>query len=216
MKKITLLVLLIFTSLVFSACSISSNSKTTSSSNSDLKTSKSDTSSSDQCKKEDVTIEGYGEKGKKLANCFVEYPGEPSREDKSYYVVEDVCGQFTKEFVERTLEKTIVKIKPPDKDTLYNCSYYYNDNDYVMLVFEYLSIANQKTGQESMGRTTVEDITIPMRNMVVYEGEVINTIYLVLGDEKFISIKRNNESNLSSEALLKFATNLAEGIKNYK
>ena len=35
------------------------------------------------CKEESVAITGYGDKGKRLKNCFVEYPGEPSRQDKS-------------------------------------------------------------------------------------------------------------------------------------
>ena len=34
------------------------------------------------CEKENVSIEGYGEPGKRLKNCFVEYPGEPSRRTK--------------------------------------------------------------------------------------------------------------------------------------
>lgn len=165
-----------------------------------------------------VEIEGYGDPGKRLANCFVEYPGEPSREDKSYYVVEDVCGQFTKEFVQNALEKSVIKTIPPEREGLYNCSYVIDDKDnYVMLVFEYLSIENQKKGQEMMGRKTEESERIPMRNLVVtQEDGAINTIYLVLGDEKFISIKRSEGVGLTNEELLNFASKIASEIKDYK
>jgi hypothetical protein len=170
------------------------------------------------CKSEAVIIEGYGDKGRRLTNCFVEYPGEPTREDKSYYVVEDICGQFTKEFVGNALGKTITRVKPETISGLYNCTYFLGDTEeYVMLVFEYLKAENQKLAHESMGRKVVAESVIPMRNYVVYqENGLINTIYLILGDNKFISIERSSGSNLTTEQLLSFAANLAKGIKNYK
>ena len=170
-----------------------------------------------KCQTGEVSLENYGDKGKRLSNCFVEYPGEPTRQDKSYYVVEDICGQFTSEFVENVLGKPIIRTEPPKLNSLYNCSYYLNDQEYVMLVLDYLSIDNQKKGQEMMGRTTKEDPRIPMRNMVVYQEDgVINTIYLVFGDEKFISIERSGGSGLSAEELINFAANIAKEIKDYK
>jgi len=171
-----------------------------------------------KCKPEDVTIEGYGDKGKRLPNCFVEYPGEPSREDKSYYVVDDVCGQFTKEFIQNALGKPIVKTEPPQFDGLFNCRYFLDDkNDHVLLVFEYLKIANQKKGNEEMGRRTEESDKIPMRNMLVWqENGLLNSIFLVLGDDKFISINRSSESKLTTDELIGFAANIAKEIKDYK
>lgn len=162
------------------------------------------------CQVEEVAIEGYGDKGKRLSNCFVEYPGEPTRQDKSYYVVEDICGQFTKELMEGVLGKTIVKVKPPEIDSLDNCSYYWDDKDYLMLVMEYLKAENQKKGHESMGRMVKEEPTIPMKNYVVYQEDgVINTIYLILGENKFISLK-------GAGVTVETAEKVAEVIKNYK
>jgi hypothetical protein len=171
-----------------------------------------------KCKEEGVVIEGYGDKGKRLKNCFVEYPGEPTRQDKSYYVVEDVCGQFTKEFVQNALGKPVVRIQPPEYDSLFNCRYFLDDkNDHVLLVFEYLKIENQKIGNESMGRRTEVSEKIPMRNMLVWQEDgKLNNIYLVLGDEKFISIDRSSESKLTADELIAFAANIAKEIKNYK
>lgn len=169
------------------------------------------------CQVEAITIEGYTDKGKKLANCFVEYPGEPSRQDKSYYIVEDICGQFTKEFVQNALGKPVVKTEKPKMGTLSNCTYYVNDKDYVMLVLDYLKFDNQKIGQEAMGRKTEISSKIPMRNMLVWqENGLLNSLYLVLGDNKFISIQRTSSLELSSDELISFAANLASQIKNYK
>ncbi|MFA4827016.1 MAG: hypothetical protein WC596_02050 [Candidatus Shapirobacteria bacterium] len=171
-----------------------------------------------KCKEEAVAITGYGDKGKRLSNCFVEYPGEPTREDKSYYVLEDICGQFTKEFMERVLEKPVVRVEPSKINSLYNCSYYVNDSgDYVMLVLDYLKAENQKLGHEAIGRRVEVSDKIPMKNMVVWQEDgAINSIYLVLGEEKFISIQRSSTKALTNEEDLNLAAKIGETIKNYK
>ena len=169
------------------------------------------------CKEEKIALPNYGDPGKRLKNCFVEYPGEPTREDKSYYVVEDICGQFTAEFVQNALGKPVLRIEPPKVDGLFNCSYFVSETDYVMLVFEYLTIENQKKGQEMMGRTVKSDPRIPMENYLVWQPDsLLNTIYLVFGPGKFISIERSSGLGLSAEELIQFATNIGKEIKDYK
>ena len=170
-----------------------------------------------QCVTGPVTLENYGDKGKRLASCFIEYPGEPTREDKSYYIVEDICGQFTEEFIANLLGQKIVKVVPSPVSGLYNCSYYLNDKDYVMLVLDYLSVADQKKGREFIGHKIMIDNRIPMENFyAVQENGLINTVYLVLDPEKFISIERPNAKVLEGDLVLQFAAKLAEQIKNYK
>jgi len=213
MKKIYLFITLILSSFIFSACT----NKTIPNPQNSPNSASSETKNVGKCVPENVVIEGYGDKGKRLSNCFVEYPGEPSRQDKSYYIVEDICGQFTANFIGNSLGKNIIETVPSSASTVYACSYYTNDQDYVMLVLDYLTIANQKIGQESMGRSTVEDPKIPMRNMVVYqEDNLINSLYLVLGDNKFISIQRSSASAFTSDELINFAANIGKEIKNYK
>lgn len=169
------------------------------------------------CKEEKIALPNYGDPGKKLKNCFVEYPGEPTREDKSYFVVEDICGQFTAEFVQNALGKPVLRIEPPKIDGLFNCSYFVSDKDYVMLVFEYLAVENQKKGQEMMGRTVKSDPRIPMENYLVWQPDgLLNTIYLVFGPGKFISIERSSGLGLSAEELIQFAANIGKEIKDYK
>jgi hypothetical protein len=217
MKKLLLVLTLLISSFVLSGCT---KKDTSPNSVTGIPTSGQSTQESKQtsnCQPKEISIEGYGDKGKQLSNCFVEYPGEPSRQDKSYYIVEDICGQFTKEFISATLGKTIVKTKAPDHWSLYNCTYYLDDQKYITLVLEYLTIANQKKGNEDMGRTTSEDPKIPMRNMVVYQPDgQLNNIYLVLSDDKFISIHQSSANAFSGDELITFASNVAKEIKNYK
>lgn len=170
-----------------------------------------------KCMPGSVDLAGYGDKGKRLANCFVQYPGEPSRQDKSYYIVEDICGQFTKEFMENILGQKIAFTKGPLITGLYNCSYYYNDKDYVMLVLDYLGIDNQKKGQEFMGRKVMVDDKIPMENFyAVQDNGIINTLYFVLNPNKFISIERSSSKVLEGDEVLRFAEKLGSQIKGYK
>ena len=214
MKKLRLL-LILSTLVILPGCVPKKNSVATNPKNE--KPSQPTTVNIANCIPEGVQIEGYGDKGKRLANCFVQYPGEPSRQDKSYYIVEDICGQFTKEFVQNALGKPIIKIEPSTTAGLYNCSYFFDENYSVMLVLNYLKFENQKTGQEALGRTTKEEPQIPMKNMIVYQEDgVINSLYLVLSEDKFISIQRSSKTSMTNQELIDFAANLAKEIKDYK
>lgn len=169
------------------------------------------------CKEEKVPLTNYGDSGKRLKNCFVEYPGEPTRQDKSYYIVEDICGQFTKEFIQNLLGKTITEAKLPQVDSIYNCTYYLDEKNYLMLNLEYLKIANQKIFYESSGAKVEASPQIPMENVVIWEKpDLISVIYLVLDPEKFISIRPANVDTISSADFLNFASKLGEEIKDYK
>lgn len=168
------------------------------------------------CKEEKVEIPGYGDPGKKLKNCFVEYPGEPSRQDKSYYIVEDICGQFTKEFVENILGKKLAKIEPSKIPSLHSCSYYLDGKDYLMLNLEYLRIENQKKFYEKAGDKVEKDSNIPMDNLIITHEGFISRIFFILGPEKFISLSPASKSMINNESFLDFASKLGEAIKKYK
>ncbi len=151
---------------------------------------------------------------------FVRFPGEPTRESKDYYIIEDICGQFTAEFIEGITGREVVNAENPLSDTnIYTCHYTFagEDSAGLLLVLDYLSIENQKKGQEMMDRTTKEEPSIPMRNMVAYQEDGnINTIYLILDDNKFITVHRGSGSKLSNEDVLGYAVKIAQKIKNYK
>ncbi|MCX6763267.1 MAG: hypothetical protein NTZ97_00825 [Candidatus Moranbacteria bacterium] len=169
------------------------------------------------CEEKKVTLENYGDPGKRLKSCFVEYPGEPTRQDKSYYVLEDICGQFTKEFIENMLGQRLAKIELPKIDGIYNCTYYFDDKEYVMLNLEYLSVENQKTGNEAMGFKVEKNPQIPMDNLMATQTDgAINVIYLILGPEKFLSLRPSSKVAIANEAFINLAAKIGAEIKNYK
>lgn len=167
-----------------------------------------------------VSIPNYGDPGKRLINCFVEYPGEPTRQDKSYYIVEDICGQFTKEFVQNALSMSVYKL---ESSTDYNntyCKYYLSpggtDGKYVMLTLNYSSVSSRKTELQKMGRRIDTDSRVPMQNFEAWQGNIVKDVSLVLQTEKFISITQSADDILVSDRMVEFAANMAKEIKNYK
>lgn len=221
-KKIIISLLLVFSVFILSGCgekdkkeekeTISEEAKEVSKESAQTKN-----VSSGACQEEKVSLPNYGDPGKRLKNCFVEYPGEPSRQDKSYHVVEDICGQFTQPFVENLLGQKLAKIEPPKISTLSNCTYYLDDKAYIMLVLDYLKAENQKTGQEAMGRKVEKNSNIPMDNWVAtQEDGEINNVYFILGPEKFISLQRSSKAALTNDKLLDFSAKLGAAIKEYK
>jgi hypothetical protein len=169
------------------------------------------------CQEGNVSLPNYGDPGHRLKNCFVQYPGEPSRRDKSYYIVEDICGQFTKEFMENMYGAKLSRIELPKVSTINNCTYYFDEKEYVMLNLEYLSAENQKKGNEAMDRKVEKDSQIPMDNMVTYQEDgIINVIYLVLGPEKFISLRPSSKNAITKEKFLELAANIGSAIRGYK
>jgi hypothetical protein len=169
------------------------------------------------CNVENVSLPNYGDPGKRLGNCFVEFPGEPSRQDKSYYIVEDICGQFTQSFMENMLGEKITKVEPSQIATLNNCTYFLGDKENILLNLEYLPIENQKKGSEALGRKAQKNSQIPMENLVVWQDDnLINTIYLVLSPNKFLSLRPSSKNTISSDKFLALAANIANAIKGYK
>ena len=169
------------------------------------------------CQKESVSLPNYGDPGHRLENCFVQYPGEPSRQDKSYYIVEDICGQFTQKFVENLLSNNITKIEPSKISSVYACSYYLDDKEYIMLALDYLKVENQKTGQEAMGRKVEKNPKIPMDNFVVWQEDgAINDVYFILGPEKFLRLERSSKAALTNDQIIDFSVKLGGAIKGYK
>jgi hypothetical protein len=221
-KKIIISLLLISSVFIFSGCGEKDKKVEKVTNSEEVKDAPKESAetknvSSGSCQEEKVSLPNYGDPGKRLKNCFVQYPGEPSRQDKSYYVVEDICGQFTQSFMESMLGQKLLRIEPSKISTLYNCTYYLDDKEYVMLVLDYLKAENQKIGQEAMGRKVEKKSDIPMDNWVVtQEDGEINNIYFILGPEKFLSLQRSSKAALTNDKILDFSKKLGAAIKEYK
>ncbi len=157
---------------------------------------------------------------------FVRFPGEPTRPDQEhYYVVEDICGQFTQPFMERLTGKTFKKVEPPTSSstTTYACNYFTatqaadGKDAYILLVLDYLNVANQKIGQVALGRTVSTNASIPMDNFVAtQENGVVNAIYFVLGPDKFLRLDRTSTSALTDTDMLALAVKIGNKMRDFK
>lgn len=146
---------------------------------------------------------------------FVRFPIEPTRHTTTYVILEDICTQFSQKFMEKMIGKTIVKLEPPVVTGLYNCSYYFNDKNYLMLRLEYLSAEDMKKGHEMLGRQVKSDPSIPMKNYIIYqENGQINETYLILSDNKFLSFDRSTVDAMTNDEVLAFARRLATKVKD--
>lgn len=160
------------------------------------------------------------------ADGFVRFPGEPTRPDQEhYYVVEDICGQFTQAFMEGLSGKTFKKLVPTtsSSSTTYACDYYTSTqaadgkDAYLLVVLNYLNVAKQKAAQETLGRTITTNTSIPMDNWVATQDNgVINAIYFVLGTDKFMRLDRSSTSVLSDSDMLALAVKLGTKMKDFK
>lgn len=174
------------------------------------------------CEPTNIYIDYYTDPGKQLESCFIEYPGEVTRESTDYYIVEDICGQFTQLFMENMLAKEIKDIKAAETTGVYSCSYYLQTvsegkEKYITLNLEYLPLVDQKIAHESMGRIVEMNNEIPMQNYVVMQEDgVTNSIYLGLSENKFISIRPNTINVLSNDEYLDLAINIAKEIRLHK
>jgi hypothetical protein len=155
---------------------------------------------------------------------FVRFPGEPTRPDQEhYYVIEDICGQFTKPFMEQLSGKTFKSVEPATSSTTYACTYYTatkaadGKDAFILLVLDYLNAERQKAGQQVLGRTVSTNASIPMDNFVAtQENGTINSIFFVLGPDKFLSLDRSSTSVLSDADLLALAVKLGTKIGDFK
>ena len=122
-------------------------------------------------------------------------------------MVEDICGQFTQAVHGRAQREDVQEDRAyhgPSSSTTFACDYYTSTqaadgkDAYLLLVLNYLNVAQQKAAQETLGRTVTTNASIPMDNWVsTQDNGVINAIYFVLGTDKFMRLDRSSTSVLS-------------------
>jgi hypothetical protein len=155
---------------------------------------------------------------------FVRFPGEPTRPDQEHYYVDaDICGQFTKAFMEGLTGIAFKKIVPMTSSTVYACDYYTPTtaadvrDPYLLLVLNYMNSARVKANQATLGRTVTTNAGIPMDNFVATQDNgVINAIYFVLGPERFLRLDRTSTSVISDADMLALAVKLGTKMKDFK
>lgn len=153
--------------------------------------------------------------------------GGPGGGGSSGTVITDMCSQISAENVREAIGKPIVKTESGPGQLDY-CQYfttwsedYYKipsgnmpGGEFVSLNYENLSVENQKQGQEYLGRKIETNDKIKMENfLAVQEDGLINSIYLVIDPDHFVSVDRSSGKVLSEEEVVNFAVKVAEMLK---
>jgi len=154
-----------------------------------------------------------------LPNLFRKNPNNKSLETdnakKGIVVGADVCAEFPKEFITTALGKNIVRTETNNSQTTNVCQYFTDENNFVTLRLNNLSVEDQKKGQTTLGRTITTNDQIKMEHFVVLqENGLINGVYLVLNPNLFIAIDRTSTKAASEEEMITFAAKIAEKIQN--
>jgi len=135
--------------------------------------------------------------------------------EKEIIVGEDICAEFPKEFVEKATGKTILKTEKQDSGPTHICQYFVNDTSFLTLRMNALSVANQKTGSESMGRTLSTNPKIQMEHFIAtQENGLINGVYLIINPNLFIVVDRSSAKAATETEIVDFAIQVADRIQN--
>lgn len=135
--------------------------------------------------------------------------------NKQITVGNDICAQFPKEWVALAAGKTIVKATPSHTNgtATYACNYYINETNFVSIDVNDYSVEGQKKGQISFGRTLKTDPRIAMDHFIVFETDgLIDSIYLVLTPNRFVTVDRFYGKVFDNEGVIAFAAKVAQKI----
>lgn len=141
----------------------------------------------------------------------------------------DVCSFFDADFMYSAMGKPIVRMEySPLRDHSY-CQYFtsYQEDFYKMpdgrvspggewvsLGTDNLNVDRQKKAMEFLGRTITTDSRIKMENfLATQEDGNINSIYLVINPNRFLSVDRSSGAVLTNEEDILLAVKIAEKIQ---
>jgi hypothetical protein len=127
----------------------------------------------------------------------------------------DVCSEVPSSLVSDIIGKAIVETENPSTSSGTGCMYFTNKEKYehILIQVSYLSVENQKKGQEIMDRSITTDNTIPIENfLAIQEDGQINAIYLVMTSQKYVRIDRT-PNTADNDQLVNLARQVASVIK---
>jgi len=125
----------------------------------------------------------------------------------------EICNKFTKEFVSQTTGKSIIRTKPFSMSGTVSCSYYLEENSFIIIVQDNLNVEKQKQGLKFLGRTFSTSPLIKREHIIVYqEDSNVNEIILVINPNKFIRIDRSSLKALNNDEIINFAAKVAEKL----
>ena len=127
----------------------------------------------------------------------------------------DICTQFSKDWVTSVFAKPIIKTTTLDSNNTHSCQYNTDENNFITLRLNNLSVQNQKKGQIALGRTITTNSKISMEHFIVLQEDgIINGIYLIINPNLFLTVDRNSIKAASQDEILNFAVKVAQRIQN--
>jgi hypothetical protein len=143
----------------------------------------------------------------------------------------DICQEFTADFVYSATGKTIVKVEPDWIMPTLACRYYftydpnYNKNfedkrfraggQLIFMMLENLSVENQKKGLAILDATFKSEPRIKMENMTTFkENGSLRDIRLIINPNRYVRIETNSGGKgITDEELINYAIKVAEKIQ---
>lgn len=122
-----------------------------------------------------------------------------------------VCEEVDKSLVEQVIGKPIEETEDKSGSDGPSCAYYTNKAklEHILIKVTYLSVENQKKGQEMMERTLETSDKIPMEHFIARQDDgEINAIYLVMTENKYVRVDRT-PNTADNDELIELARQVA-------
>ena len=166
-----------------------------------------------------ILLSGCGQKNNQIPDTKTSVKGD---------VGNDVCAEFSPDFIYSVIKKPIVKVVASDIPNIFACDYYtdykedfFKDAKYnyvgaggpkVSIVLENLNVDKQKKADEILGLRVDSSSKINMENMVIYRKN--NSVYsadLIINPDRYVRVNSLNEA-ITDEELITLAAAMADKI----
>ena len=144
-------------------------------------------------------------------------------------ISDDICAEFTPDFVYSVLQKPIVRVEPSKLTGVHACDYFtdYKDDYYkdaasnfsapggpnISIVLDNLNVARQKEGSVFLGLTLGSTTKINMENTIDYrKDQSIWSVNLIINPNRFVWASYSGKA-ITDDELITFAAAMADKIQ---
>jgi hypothetical protein len=155
--------------------------------------------------------------------------GEDNAKTKKGDISNDICAEFTPDFVYSVLHKPIVRVEPSPLATVFACDYFidykldfYKDAKYnyvgaggpsITIVLDNLNVEKQKEAREYLGLTLGSSKKIKMENIVSYRKDnSMWSVDLIINPNRFVWANYSHKA-ITDDELITLAAAMADKIQ---
>jgi hypothetical protein len=137
-----------------------------------------------------------------------------SKSNQKLIVSNNICSQFSNEFVGNAISKTVSTSKEFNMKTAHVCDYFLTGNTFLSIKSQDLNVEQQKKGNVYLGLKISNNSQIQMNHFIATQkNNEIKTIYLILDPNKFVAIDRNSLNSTDNNGMIKLAVKVANQIQ---